>query len=107
MNPISTSSPWRFALAAVVCLAGLPGVSQAASPEVPVVPVRPQAVPVGMEFDGIIQPVKQSTVAAQASGRIVTLAVKAGDRVRAGQVLATIDDREAAIGMQRSQVQAV
>lgn len=106
MNPTSTSSPWRFALAAVVCLAGLPGVSQAASPEVPVVPVRPQAVPVGMEFDGIIQPVKQSTVAAQASGRIVTLAVKAGDRVRAGQVLATIDDREAATGMQRSQAQA-
>jgi RND family efflux transporter MFP subunit len=31
--------------------------------------------------------------------------VKAGDKVRAGQVLATIDDREAQIGVQRSQAQ--
>jgi RND family efflux transporter MFP subunit len=44
-------------------------------------------------------------VAAQASGRIVTLAVKMGDRVHAGQLLATIDDRETVVGVQRSQAQ--
>jgi RND family efflux transporter MFP subunit len=62
-------------------------------------------VSTGFELDGVIQPVKQSTVSAQAAGRIVMLAVKAGDRVRAGQLLATIDDREALVGVQRSQAQ--
>jgi len=73
--------------------------------QVPVVQAQPKAVTSGFELDGVIQPVQQSTVSAQASGRIVTLVVKAGDRVRAGQLLATIDDREAAVGVQRSQAQ--
>jgi RND family efflux transporter MFP subunit len=54
----------------------------------------------------VVQPVKQSTVSAQASGRLVTLAVKAGDPVRAGQLLATIDDRETQTGVQLSRAQA-
>ena len=53
----------------------------------------------------MVEPVKQSTVAAQASGRISQLAVKAGDRVRTGQLLATIDDRESQAGLQRSRAQ--
>jgi RND family efflux transporter MFP subunit len=57
------------------------------------------------ELDGVVEPVKQSTVSAQASGRIATLQVKAGDKVRAGQLLATIDDREAGAAVQRSQAQ--
>jgi len=82
------------------------GVAHAAAPvEVPVVGARPQAVPTGFEFDGVVEPVKQSTISAQASGRIATLAVKAGDRVRVGQLLATIDDRETQTGVQRSQAQ--
>jgi len=74
-------------------------------PEVAVVKAAPQSVAVGLEFDAAVEPVKQSTVAAQASGRIVQLAVTAGDRVRAGQLLATIDDRESQAGLQRSQAQ--
>jgi RND family efflux transporter MFP subunit len=74
--------------------------------EVAVAAASRQAVASGFEFDGLVEPVKQSTVAAQASGRIATLTVKAGDRVRAGQLLATIDDRETATGLQRSQAQA-
>jgi RND family efflux transporter MFP subunit len=64
-----------------------------------------RSVGVGFELDGVIQPVKQSTVSAQAGGRIASLTVKAGDAVRAGQVLATIDDREAQTGVQRSQAE--
>jgi len=74
-------------------------------PGVPVIAVQSKAVGAGFEMDGVVQPVKQSTVSAQASGRIVTLAVKAGDKVRAGQLLATIDDREAQTGVQRSAAQ--
>ena len=59
----------------------------------------------GTLLDGVIQAVQQSTVAAQASGRIVSFTVKAGDKVRAGQVLATIDDREAQVGLQHAQAQ--
>jgi RND family efflux transporter MFP subunit len=73
--------------------------------EVPVVQAGPQSVAVGIELDGVVEPVKQSTVAAQASGRLSQLAVKAGDHVRAGQLLATIDDRESQTGMQRSRAQ--
>lgn len=56
-------------------------------------------------LDGVVQAVKQSTVAAQASGRLVSMSVKAGDKVRNGQVLAVIDDREAQVGVTRSQAQ--
>lgn len=73
--------------------------------QVPTVQIQARSVSSGFELDGVIQPVKQSTVSAQASGRIVTLAVKAGDRVRAGQLLATIDDREALVGVQASRAQ--
>jgi RND family efflux transporter MFP subunit len=75
-------------------------------PEVNVAEVQLKAVGSGFEMDGVVQPVKQSTVSAQASGRLVTLAVKAGDPVRAGQLLATIDDRETQTGVQLSRAQA-
>ncbi len=73
--------------------------------QVPVTSVQLKAVNNGFEMDGVVQPVKQSTVSAQAAGRLTTLTVKAGDKVRVGQLLATIDDREAQTGVQRSQAQ--
>lgn len=79
------------------------GVSEAVS--VPLHTVAQGSVGAGFELDGVIQPVKQSTVSAQTAGRIVSLQVKAGDSVRAGQLLATIDEREAVVGWQRSQAQ--
>lgn len=81
-------------------------VSAQTQPQVDVVAVQLKAVGSGFELDGVVQPVKQSTVSAQASGRLVTLAVKAGDPVRAGQLLATIDDRETQTGVQLSRAQA-
>lgn len=90
--------PWLSAFVMSVAVA------QAAI-QVPVVPAQVKSVGIGFELDGVIQPVKQSTISAQAAGRIATLLVKAGDKVRAGQLLATIDDREAQTGVQRSQAQ--
>lgn len=60
---------------------------------------------VAVEWDGVLEAVRQTTVAAQTSGRVVTLNVKAGDKVAAGQVLATIDAREAAVSAQQSSAQ--
>ena len=72
---------------------------------VPTATVQSSAATGGVVLDGVVQAVKQSTVAAQTTGRIATFNVKAGDKVRAGQVLATIDDREAQVGMQQAQAQ--
>jgi RND family efflux transporter MFP subunit len=46
--------------------------------------------------EGVIEAVRQSTLASQVAGRIVALHVKVGDSVRAGQVLVQIDARSAA-----------
>jgi RND family efflux transporter MFP subunit len=93
----------RFVFAGALLLAAAAHAGPAI--DVPVAKASPQAVTVGFELDGVVEPVKQSTVAAQASGRISQLVVKAGDRVRAGQLLATIDDRESQTGLQRSRAQ--
>ena len=46
-------------------------------------------------FDGVVEPVRQATLAAQVAGSIVSLLVKVGDTVRAGQELVRIDARAA------------
>jgi RND family efflux transporter MFP subunit len=86
-------------------MALFPIFASAQTGQVPTAVVQSKLVGSAFELEGAVQAVTQSTVSAQASGRIVTLAVKAGDRVRAGQLLATIDDREAAAGIQKSQAQ--
>lgn len=75
----------------------------AEAPQVPVVQVGTQATTAGLELDGSLQAVRQSTLSAQASGRIAALNVKAGDQVKAGQVLAVIDDRATRAGMAQAQ----
>ena len=93
-----------LAVSMTVALFGLHGASLAQSP-VPTAVVQSSAAAASFSLDGVIQPVRQATVAAQASGRIASLLVKAGDKVRAGQLLATIDDRESVAGVQRAQAQ--
>lgn len=53
--------------------------------------------------DASVQAVRQSVLAAQVQGRVVALAVRAGDPVKAGQVLVRLDDREASATEQASQ----
>lgn len=94
-------------LRSAVALSLLTGAMGAwAQVNVPVAAAQLKAVGSGFEMDAVVQPVKQSTVSSQASGRMVSLAVKAGDAVRAGQLLATIDDRETQTGVQRSRAQS-
>ncbi len=56
----------------------------------------------GFEIDGTLAAVHQVVVAAQVGGNVTQLAVKAGDRVKAGQLIARIDERDAAAALQRS-----
>ena len=46
-------------------------------------------------FDGVVQALRQTVVAAQVSGAVVALDVKAGETVTAGQVLLRLDARAA------------
>ncbi|HET7863069.1 MAG TPA: efflux RND transporter periplasmic adaptor subunit [Burkholderiaceae bacterium] len=46
-------------------------------------------------FDGVVQALRQTAVAAQVAGAVVSLHVRAGEVVRAGQVLLRIDARAA------------
>lgn len=46
-------------------------------------------------FDGHVEAVRQTVVASQVAGAVVALEVRAGDRVKAGQVLARLDARAA------------
>ena len=103
LNP-SWTHRWFVALS----LAGALGNAWAADPvRVPVVTAGPKSVATGVEIDGVVEPLKQSMVSSQATGRVSALMVKAGDPVKAGQLLATVDDRETQTGVQRSQAQQV
>jgi RND family efflux transporter MFP subunit len=77
-------------------LAPLPAQAQ---PSVPTLTVGSGAAAAGFEFEGTLEPQQQSVLAAQVPGVLRLLAVKAGDRVKAGQLLARIDERELAAGV--------
>ena len=56
-------------------------------------------------YDGVVEAVRQTVLAAQVAGAIVELRVKAGDAVKTGQVLARIDARAAEQSATASQAQ--
>ncbi|HRP23116.1 efflux RND transporter periplasmic adaptor subunit [Thauera sp.] len=64
--------------------------------EVPTIRVESRALPAATVVEASIEAVRQSTLAAQIPGRVLEMAVDAGDRVRKGQVLVRIDPAEAA-----------
>jgi len=80
----------------------LTGFALAQAAPVPTVTVGAGAATGGFEIDGSVQALRQATVAAQIGGNVLSLLVKAGDRVKAGQALARIDDRDAAAGLART-----
>jgi RND family efflux transporter MFP subunit len=97
------STPRRIAWVAALLWASTSATGWAQAPEVAVAEVAMRPVGAGLTLDGTLEAVKQSTLSAQASGRIAQLNVKAGDRVKAGQVLAVIDDRMTQAGVAQAQ----
>ncbi len=90
-----------LALAGAALLAAGPtrGAEPAATATVPVLQAQHGDAGMGLAISGSLQPRRQATLGAQGAGSVVALAVKAGDRVKAGQVLARIDPRDAAAAL--------
>lgn len=71
------------------------GMAAAAAPGLATAPVRTASDKAANAFDAVVEAVRQTVVAAQVAGAVTALEVKAGDTVKAGQVLARIDARAA------------
>jgi len=67
----------------------------AAAPALPTVVVGTRAGGDASSHDGVVQAVRQTVIASQVPGAVTAIAVKAGDTVRAGQVLLRLDARTA------------
>src|SRR5512141_228876 len=80
--------------AAIAGLLGL-GVGTPAAAELATAVVQSPANGESASFDGVVEAVQQTVVAAQVAGAVVAIEAKVGDVVKAGQVLARIDARAA------------
>lgn len=56
--------------------------------------VQTSSVPVSYETTGTVVPRSSSTISSRVMGIVTSMAVKEGDKVKAGQLLLTIDDRD-------------
>lgn len=83
-----------LAVAAGAASAG-PAAAGAAPPALPTAAVVSSVETGTASFDGVVQAVRHTAVAAQVAGAVVSLDVKAGDVVKAGQVLLRLDARAA------------
>jgi len=95
MIPLRLTIPFVF-----MCLNGI---ATAQAPQV--VTLQSREVDLSYPAESVVEAVRQATVAAQVSGRIVDVRTDAGRRVKAGEVLLRIDAREAAEGVAGAQAQ--
>lgn len=82
----------KFALSAAVAAVTLSAFAADAPPASAVVAWR--EVPTAFAAEATVEALRQATVAAQVQGRVVEVRVDAGDRVRQGDLLMRIDERE-------------
>lgn len=89
-------SAMGLAISAFVAAATLSGAASAQDrPQLPTAQVRSLDAGASYLADGQVESVRQTMIASQVSGQVVALTVKAGDAVKAGQLLARIDARAA------------
>lgn len=100
-----------FALAAVAIVAQAVGLARAAAGAAQAALATAEARSASRDestgFDGVVEAVRQTVLAAQVFGAVVELRVKAGDAVKAGQVLARLDARAAEQSATASQAQVL
>ena len=79
-----------LALAAHLAVAGAP-----ANPALVTAKAEVRAVSLSWPAEAVVEAVRQATLAAQVTGRVMDVRVDAGDKVKQGQLLMRIDEREA------------
>jgi multidrug efflux system membrane fusion protein len=95
----------RFRFWVVFLIALLNVLSASAAGDLTSIAVQAGGAADSAGFDGAVEAVRQTVIAAQVPGAVIALAVKAGDVVRQGQVLARIDARAADQSSAASQAQ--
>lgn len=91
-------------LHAVLLLAAVPpGLTFAQTVPLATAPVELREIELSYPAEGLVEAVKQATLAAQVAGRVVEVRAEPGDAVRQGQLLMRIDAREAAESYAASQ----
>lgn len=83
----------HHALLVTLSLCGAPSAHAAEAPPATAA-VAWREVPTSFAAESTVEAVRQATVAAQVQGRVIEVRVDAGDRVKQGDVLMRIDERE-------------
>jgi RND family efflux transporter MFP subunit len=76
--------------------------AEPAGPVVPTVATQRAGQGLALDFDAVLEPVRQATISAQLTGSVLALSVAAGQSVRRGQPLVRLDDRELRAGLGRN-----
>ena len=103
LAPFTQVAPAVAAVLATALLFGVPGGANAQALQA--APAQAAGSAAASAFDGVVEAVRQTVVAAQVPGAVVELNAKVGDRVKAGQVLLRIDARAAAQNAAASEAQ--
>jgi RND family efflux transporter MFP subunit len=98
---MSTAAALRRATVA----ASLAWLAGAAAAQLASAPVQSSVAGATAAYEGVVEAVRQTSVAAQVAGAVVALEVTAGDTVKAGQLLARIDARAAEQNASAAQAQ--
>ena len=88
------SAPSLSMFLALSCVWAAPALAAADAP-LATAPAQATGTSQAISYDGVVEAVRQTQIAAQVPGSVVELAVHAGDRVSAGQLLVRIDARTA------------
>ena len=99
------SAALAAALLLTACGHSAPPGNAAPKSDVPTAAVEMREVELTYSAEAVIEAVRQSTVSAQVSGRIVDLRFDVGDYVKKGEVIARIDERAAAQALEASEAQ--
>ena len=93
-SPVLTHFGWTRSLVAMAFLSAA-CLAPAHSAGLQTVVVAASAQGAGNAYEGVVEAVRQTTLAAQVPASIEQVAVKVGDRVKAGQLLVRLDARAA------------
>lgn len=99
------TSSVKFAIKQFFAFLAVTFASQVAAAGLDVVEVRSSLSSSNITTDGVVEAVRQTVIAAQVSGAITDLPVKAGDSMKAGQILTRMDGRAANQQARASQAQ--